>query len=74
MRVSYMKLWHLLLDKQMNKTDLRRATGISTFTIAKMNRGDDINVSTLLRICDALKCNVGDIIDFIPEESSQTGR
>ena len=74
MRVSYMKLWHLLLDKQMNKTDLRRATGISTFTIAKMNRGDDINVSTLLRICNALKCNVGDIIDFIPEESSQTGR
>ena len=72
MKASYMKLWHLLLDKKMNKTDLRKATGISTFTIAKMNRGDDVNVSTLSRICDALKCNVGDIMDFIPEQDVKT--
>ena len=69
MKVSYMKLWHLLLDKGMNKTDLRRATGISTCTIAKMNRGEDVTTSTLTRICEVLQCNVGDVVDFIPTEN-----
>ena len=52
----------------MNKTDLRHVTGLSTSTIAKMTRGDDIRTAVLTRNCEALKCNVGDIVDFIPED------
>ena len=68
MKVSYKKLWHLLIDKDMNKTDLRRATGVSSATIAKLTNGEDVTTSILTRICKVLKCNVGDIVDFIPEE------
>ena len=68
MKVSYKKLWHLLIDKDMNKTDLRRATGVSSATIAKLTNGEDVTTSILTRICKVLKCNVGDIVDFIPED------
>lgn len=71
MKVSYKKLWKLLIDKDMNKTDLRHVTGLSTSTIAKMTRGDDITTAVLTRICEALKCNIGDVADFIPDEISQ---
>ena len=67
MKVSYKKLWHLLLDKEMNKADLRRATGLSTCTMAKMANNEDVTTSTLPRICEVLKCNVGDIVEFHPE-------
>ena len=63
MRVSYKKLWKLLIDKDMNKTDLCKETGISNSTVAKMTRGDDVLVSVLTRICEVLDCNVGDIVD-----------
>ena len=65
MKVSYKKLWKMLIDKDMNKTDLRNATGISTCTVAKMNRGDDVNTSTLTRICEAMKCDLGDIAEVV---------
>jgi len=63
MGVTYKKLWHLLLDKNMNKTDLRLATGISGSTIAKLVRGEDVNVSILSRICKVLGCDLGDIAE-----------
>jgi len=50
MSVSYKKLWKLLIDKDMNKADLRRATGLSSFTIAKMTNGKDVSTSILKRI------------------------
>ena len=68
MKVSYKKLWHLLIDKDMNKTDLRRATGVSSATIAKLTNGEDVTTSILTRICKVMKCDVGDIVEFIPEE------
>ena len=68
MSVSYKKLWKLLIDKDMNKADLRRATGLSSFTIAKMTNGKDVSTSILRRICALLKCDVGDIIEIKPEE------
>ena len=64
MSVSYKKLWKLLIDKDMNKTDLCRETGIANSTIAKMTRGDDVLVSVLSRACKVLKCNIGDIVEF----------
>ena len=69
MSVSYKKLWKLLIDKDMNKADLRRATGLSSFTIAKMTNGKDVSTSILKRICAVLECDVGDIIEFKPEET-----
>ena len=65
MAISYKKLWKLLIDKDMNKTDLRHATGISSFTIAKMTRGDDVSMSVLKRICTVMNCNIGDIVDIV---------
>ena len=64
MKVSYKKLWKLLIDKDMNKTDLRIATGISTSTIAKLSKGEDVTVSILTRICAVLGCDLGDIMEI----------
>lgn len=69
MKVSYKRLWKLLIDKDMNKADLRRETGVSSATIAKLTRGDDVKTSVLTRVCEVLKCNVGDIMDVIPDDS-----
>ena len=73
MSVSYKKLWKLLIDKDMNKTDLRNATGISSFTIARMTRGEDVSTAILKRICVAMKCDIGDIVEVkLEEPSSET--
>ena len=68
MSASYKKLWKLLIDKEMNKTDLRLAIGASTATMAKLSRGDDVSMDTLSRICETLQCNVGDIMDFVVDK------
>ena len=70
MSVSYKKLWKLLIDKDMNKTDLRNATGISSFTIARMTRGEDVSTTILKRVCMAMQCDIGDIVEFKPDEQS----
>lgn len=65
--ISYKKLWKLLIDKDMNKQDLMAVTGISTTTITKLNKGRNLNTDILVRICNALKCDVSDIMEIIPE-------
>lgn len=70
MKVSYKKLWKLLIDKEMNKTDLRNATGVSSATIAKMTNGEEVTMSVLTKICEVLNCNIGDVVDFVPEVTS----
>ncbi len=65
--ISYKKLWKLLIDKDMNKQDLMAVTGISTTTITKLNKGRNVNTDILVRICNALKCDVSDIMEIIPE-------
>lgn len=65
MSVSYKKLWKLLIDKDMTKMDLREAVGVSTATIARMSKDCPVSTEVLLRICSALKCNVGDIMDVV---------
>lgn len=67
MVVSYKKLWKLLIDKDMNKADLRNATGVSSFTLARMAHGEDVSLDSLKRICEVFGCNIGDVIDFIPD-------
>jgi len=68
MIISYNRLWHLLLDKKMNKQDLKRATGISTASIAKLNKGENITTDILLRICTALDCDLTDIMALSRED------
>jgi len=66
--ISYKKLWKTLIDKDMKKKDLERAAGISSYTINKLNRGDNVTMEILDKICCALSCNIGDICDAIPTE------
>ena len=62
MNVDYKKLWKLLIDKDMKKTDLITVAGISSNVLAKMNKGEDISMDSLRKICSALECDVGDIV------------
>ena len=71
MKVSYKKLWHQLIDKEMSKTELCAVTGMSSATMAKMTNGEEVTMSTLTRICTVLKCNIGDVVDLIPEEGEK---
>lgn len=66
--VSYKKLWKLLIDKDLKKKDLVTLAGVSTYTINKLNRGDNVTTDVLQRICKALNCNIGDIMDIVVEE------
>jgi putative transcriptional regulator len=70
MAVSYKKLWHILLDRDMKKKDLENLAGLSHYTMSKMSRDENVNIEVLGRICNALDCKVEDIMDFIPEEQN----
>ena len=63
MSVNYNKLWKLLIDRQMTKTQMRLAVGLSTVTLARMNKGGRVWDSTLDRICEVLKCSRTDIME-----------
>lgn len=65
LQVSYKKLWKLLIDKNMKKTDLQLAAGISAGTLAKLGRNETVSMDILMRICTTLSCDIGDIIEFI---------
>ncbi len=67
LRISYNKLWKMLIDKNMNKQDLKNATGISSASIAKLGKGENITTDILLKICDAMDCKLEDIMDTIKE-------
>ena len=68
MVTSYKKLWKLLIDKNMKKVDLREAAHLSSSTVAKLTKGENVSTAVLVRICEALDCNVEDIMDIIPKE------
>ena len=67
MEYSYNKLWKLLIDKKMMKKDLMAKTGITSYTIAKMGKNKAVSMDVLGKICVALDCNIGDIVDVIRE-------
>ena len=68
MRFSYNKLFKLLIDRGINKKTLREMSGISATSVAKLGKGGNVNTDVLLRICDALKCDVGDIMEFVDDK------
>lgn len=67
MALSYKKLWKQLIDRDMTRMDLRDAVGLSSTTLAKMSKGDTVTTNVLERICSNLKCNIGDIVDYVPD-------
>lgn len=67
MAVSYNKLWKLLIDKNMNKVDLRNAIGMGPGTLAKLSKNQRVSLEVLEKICNELKCNFSDIIDYIED-------
>lgn len=70
MAVSYSKLWKLLIDKNMNKTDLRLKADIGTATLAKLGKNQPVSMEVIMRICSVLECNIADIMDILPAESN----
>lgn len=68
MAVSYKKLWKVMIDKDINKTELCQITGISPGTMAKMTKDEPVTLKVLEKICDELNCDIGDIVEKLPDE------
>ncbi|MEE0187015.1 MAG: Cro/Cl family transcriptional regulator [Clostridiales bacterium Nov_37_41] len=68
MTVSYDKLWKLLIDKKMNRTDLKNTAGVSFNVLAKMSRNEFVSLESLCKICTVLACDIGDIMEFTENE------
>ena len=68
MAVSYKKLWKLLIDRDMKKKDLLVAAGISQSSLSKMGRNANVNTDILVKICKALRCDIGDIMEILPDD------
>ena len=69
MAVSYNKLWKLLVDKKMSKADLRRAADLAPNTMTKLRRNEEVTLTVLSKICATLEADIGDIMEFLPEET-----
>jgi len=67
MKLSYNKLWKLLIDKGINKSQLREMSNISTASLAKLGKGQNVNTDILVRICKALNCDISEIVEVIDE-------
>lgn len=67
MKISYKKLWLMLVEKDMSKATLRKELKLSAGTLTKLNKGEEVALSVLLRICDYLNCDIGDICEAVRE-------
>ena len=70
MAISYNKLWKLLVDKKMSKADLRKAAGIAPNTMTRLRRDEEVTLTVLRKICKALNVDIGDIMEFLPDENA----
>ena len=68
MRISYRPLWVMLAQRNMTKKELREKSGISTASLAKLGKGDNLTTDVLLKICEALNCNINQIKATVPNE------
>lgn len=71
LEISYKKLWKLLIDKDMKKKDLQAAAGISWASVTKLSKGEAVSMEVLIKICTALQCNIGDVVDLIPAQDQE---
>ena len=70
LQVTYKPLWKLLIDREMKRVDLREATGLSAATIAKLGRDENVTTGVLVRICQALDCQISDIVEVVENEGN----
>lgn len=68
MGINYNKLWKLLIDKSMQKKDLREEAGLTTNVIAKMGKNEHVSTEVLCKICEALECGIDDIIEIVEDK------
>lgn len=68
MKVSYIKLWHMLLDRNMKKKDLQEKAGLTNYAMLKLSRNENVSTEIIGKICRALDCTTDQIIEFIPEK------
>ena len=71
MAVSYNKLWKMMIDKHISKTELTHLAGISTNAMAKLGRDEDVRVRVLEKLCTSLDCKLDDIVEFVPDSASK---
>ena len=69
MEISYKKLWKLLIDKDMKKKDLQMSAGISWASVTKLSKGEAVSMDVLIKVCKAMNCDIGDVVEFIPKEN-----
>lgn len=69
MSISYKKLWKLLIDRDMKKKDLREAAGISTASMAKLGKNENVNTDILVKVCKALNCDISDIMEIVDNDT-----
>lgn len=70
MRLSYKKLWIMLVERDMNKSDLARAANISSASIAKLGKGSNITTDVLLKICEAFDCDISEIVEVVNDDGT----
>ena len=71
MRISYNKLWKMLIDKNMNKRDLAEKSGVSSASIAKLSKGANLTTDVLLKICETMDCHIEDILETINDQEEK---
>ena len=72
-KANYKRLWHILLDKNMKKKDLAKLAEVSTYTINKLNKNENVTVEVLGKICKALNCALDDIMEFEEDNNQEKG-
>lgn len=70
MHITYKKLFKLLIDRDMNRQDLKRVCGLSSASVAKLGKGENVTTDTLVRICTGLECKLEDIMELVPDDVS----
>ena len=69
MKLSYKKLWVMLVERDMKRTEFAKKAGISSASLAKLGKGANVTTDILIRICEALKCDILDICEIVPDEA-----
>lgn len=69
MEISYKKLWKLLIDRDMKKKDLQSSAGISWVSVTKLSKGEAVSMDVLIKVCKAMNCDIGDVVELIPKDN-----
>ena len=69
MEISYKKLWKLLIDRDMKMKDLQSSAGISWASVTKLSKGEAVSMDALIKVCKAMNCDIGDVVELIPKDN-----